>query len=75
MPSIHPKLDEPLKEFQAAIDDGYAEGEIDDAALLMFLSSRLKLEVDASVSNSGMHELWDLNITLGELLNYLRDGV
>lgn len=74
MKSIHPKLDEPLDEFQRAIDEAYAEGEVDEPALLMFLSSRLKLEVDASVADSGMIELWDLNLTIGELLNYRNHG-
>lgn len=74
MRSIHPILDEPLDEFQRAIDEAYQDEEVDEPALLMFLSSRLKLEVDASVSDSGMVELWDLNLTLGELLNYRNSG-
>lgn len=74
MRSIHPHIDKALDEFQASIDEAYGVGGVDDAALLMFLSARLKLEVDASVSGSGMAELWDLNLTLGELLNYRKSG-
>lgn len=70
MRSIHPVLDELVDNVQAELSEHYALDEVDDVAVIAFLSAELVLNVPKIVSDTGMEELWGTGLTLGDLINY-----